>query len=142
MRQFGGYAAVLLLACSLPACDGEQENTGYRSETVTVQETTFTEWSTPSRGEIAPGTGALPDDDLSISPSDTSVAGAGQDSAFPPRPAGRCDPNYTPCVPVASDVDCAGGRGNGPAYVRGPVRVIGRDVYGLDRDGDGIGCDH
>lgn len=52
-----------------------------------------------------------------------------------------CDPNYTPCVPIASDVDCAGGSGNGPAYVQGPVRVIGADVYGLDRDGDGIGCE-
>lgn len=55
--------------------------------------------------------------------------------------AQECDPNYTPCVPVASDVDCAAGSGNGPAYVRGPVRVIGRDVYGLDRDGDGVGCE-
>lgn len=53
----------------------------------------------------------------------------------------ECDPNYTPCVPIASDVDCAGGKGNGPAYVKGPVRVIGRDIYGLDRDGDGIGCE-
>jgi len=52
-----------------------------------------------------------------------------------------CDPNYTPCVPIASDVDCAGGSGNGPAYVQGPVRVIGTDIYGLDRDGDGIGCE-
>ena len=52
-----------------------------------------------------------------------------------------CDPNYTPCVPVASDVDCEGGSGNGPAYVRGPVTVIGTDIYGLDRDGDGIGCE-
>ena len=33
-----------------------------------------------------------------------------------------CDPNYTgACVPIASDVDCAGGSGNGPAYVAGPV---------------------
>jgi resuscitation-promoting factor RpfB len=54
---------------------------------------------------------------------------------------GRCDPNYTPCVPIASDVDCAGGSGNGPAYVQGPVRVIGTDPYDLDRDGDGIACD-
>ena len=52
-----------------------------------------------------------------------------------------CDPNYTPCVPIASDVDCAGGSGNGPAYVEGPVQVIGSDTYELDRDGDGIACD-
>ena len=52
-----------------------------------------------------------------------------------------CDPNYSGCVPIASDVDCSGGTGNGPAYVQGPVTVIGHDVYGLDRDGDGIGCE-
>ena len=33
----------------------------------------------------------------------------------------KCDPNYSGCVPIASDVDCAGGSGNGPAYVRGPI---------------------
>ncbi|WFE38320.1 G5 domain-containing protein [Micromonospora sp. WMMD998] len=53
-----------------------------------------------------------------------------------------CDPNYSgACVPIASDVDCAGGSGNGPAYVTGPVRVVGSDIYDLDRDGDGVGCD-
>lgn len=57
------------------------------------------------------------------------------------EPAAQCDPNYTGCVPIASDVDCAGGSGNGPAYVRGPIRVIGRDIYDLDRDGDGIACE-
>ena len=56
-------------------------------------------------------------------------------------PANSCDPNYTPCVPIASDVDCAGGKGNGPAYVQGPVHVIGRDIYGLDANHDGIGCE-
>lgn len=63
-----------------------------------------------------------------------------------PKPTGggggsNCNPNYTPCVPNASDVDCAGGSGDGPAYVQGPVRVIGTDVYGLDSDHDGIGCE-
>lgn len=53
----------------------------------------------------------------------------------------RCDPNYSGCVPIADDVDCAGGSGNGPAYVSGPVRVTGSDIYDLDRDGDGIACD-
>ena len=52
-----------------------------------------------------------------------------------------CDPNYDPCVPVASDVDCASGSGNGPAYVDGPVHVIGSDIYDLDRDGDDVGCE-
>ncbi|MCX5069356.1 G5 domain-containing protein [Micromonospora lupini] len=53
----------------------------------------------------------------------------------------NCDPNYSPCVPIASDVDCAGGSGNGPAYVSGVVTVIGDDIYDLDRDNDGYGCD-
>ncbi|MEM7731415.1 MAG: hypothetical protein AAF280_01360 [Pseudomonadota bacterium] len=53
-----------------------------------------------------------------------------------------CDPNYTgACVPIASDVDCASGSGNGPAYVRGPVYVVGDDIYDLDRDNDGVGCE-
>ena len=58
-----------------------------------------------------------------------------------PEGSRSCDPNYVPCVPIAEDVDCAGGSGNGPAYVEGPVRVVGTDIYGLDRDGDGIGCE-
>ena len=53
----------------------------------------------------------------------------------------NCDPNYGGCVPIASDVDCEGGGGDGPAYVRGPIPVIGRDIYGLDRDKNGIACD-
>lgn len=39
------------------------------------------------------------------------------------------------------DVDCVGGGGDGPRYVRGPFRLNGPDVYGLDRDRDGIACE-
>jgi hypothetical protein len=61
---------------------------------------------------------------------------------LPAIAAAQCDPNYARvCVPVASDVDCAGGSGNGPEYVRGPVEVVGDDIYDLDRDGDGIACE-
>lgn len=61
----------------------------------------------------------------------------------PDSPKSSCDPNYSgACVPIASDVDCAGGSGNGPAYVKGPVYVIGQDIYDLDRDGNGIGCEN
>jgi len=52
----------------------------------------------------------------------------------------NCDPNYSGCVPIASDVDCVGGSGNGPAYT-GTVQVIGSDIYDLDRDGNGWGCE-
>lgn len=63
-------------------------------------------------------------------------------AAGQPGAAQNCDPNYAgACVPIASDVDCAGGAGNGPAYVTGPVRVVGRDIYRLDSDNNGIGCE-
>ena len=49
-------------------------------------------------------------------------------------PATGRHPSYAGvCVPIASDVDCGGGRGNGPAYVyETDILVIGDDVYGLD----------
>jgi hypothetical protein len=57
-----------------------------------------------------------------------------------PKP--KCDPNYADaCVPIASDVDCGGGSGNGPAYFYGTARVVGSDIYDLDRDNDGIACE-
>jgi hypothetical protein len=65
--------------------------------------------------------------------------------AVEPEPAPEnsgCDSNYADaCVSISEDVDCAGGSGNGPAYVDGPVRIIGNDIYDLDNDGDGIACD-
>jgi hypothetical protein len=69
--------------------------------------------------------------------------------APPPPPSdgggggGGCDPNYTgACLdPNASDYDCAGGSGDGPNYVQGPITVVGDDHYGLDSDGDGVACE-
>jgi hypothetical protein len=53
----------------------------------------------------------------------------------------ECDPNYSGCLdPNAVDYDCEGGSGDGPLYT-GTVEVLGVDHYGLDEDGDGIGCD-
>lgn len=67
-------------------------------------------------------------------------------SATPKKPASgsNCHSAYTgACVPIASDVDCEGGGGDGPAYVRGPVyvKVRGVDPYKLDRDKDGVACE-
>jgi hypothetical protein len=70
----------------------------------------------------------------------TQVIVVGTKEEPPEEPS--CDPNYSgACVPIASDVDCAGGSGDGPKYVQGPVRVLGTDIYDLDRDGDGYGCE-
>ncbi|HLS76938.1 MAG TPA: hypothetical protein VK083_09135 [Nocardia sp.] len=54
--------------------------------------------------------------------------------------AQECPPSYDPCLTPEPDYDCADGEGDGPAYT-GPVRVTGPDVYDLDRDGNGVGCD-
>ena len=64
----------------------------------------------------------------------------------PPPPkdpgSGKCHPSYRgACLNRdASDYDCAGGSGNGPLYT-GRVDVVGPDDFGLDRDGDGVGCE-
>jgi len=60
--------------------------------------------------------------------------------AAEPKPArepepqgGDCAPGYDPCLPTVSDLDCSD--------VDGPVHVTGSDAYGLDREGDGVGCE-
>lgn len=62
-----------------------------------------------------------------------------EEASAPPVPddgggGGGCDPNYSGCVPTGQgEVDCAD--------VDGPIQVTGTDIYGLDRDGDGVGCE-
>lgn len=54
----------------------------------------------------------------------------------------RCNSNYSGCLKKnAGDYDCSGGSGNGPNYT-GRVQVLGYDEYGLDKDGDGWGCEN
>jgi hypothetical protein len=59
-----------------------------------------------------------------------------------PAAAAACHPSYEgACLdPNVSDYDCAGGPGNGPGYT-GFVAVVGPDVFELDGDGDGAGCE-
>lgn len=57
------------------------------------------------------------------------------------RRAANCTAGYRPCIAPGSDVDCYGGSGNGPRYVRGPVYVTGSDPYRLDADHDGVACE-
>lgn len=53
---------------------------------------------------------------------------------------GACTAGYDPCLAPAADYDCAGGSGDGPRYIEGPVTVTGDDPYGRDANGDGVGC--
>jgi hypothetical protein len=57
--------------------------------------------------------------------------------------AEACDPNYEgACLHEGiGDYDCAGGSGDGPNYVSGPIYVVGYDEFGLDSDGDGVACE-
>jgi len=61
----------------------------------------------------------------------------------PAVPASNCDPSYPEvCLHDGiGDYDCAGGSGNGPNYVDGPIKVLPPDPFDLDRDGDGTGCE-
>jgi hypothetical protein len=61
----------------------------------------------------------------------------------PTTPSRSCHPSYEgACLdPTASDYDCAGGSGNGPKYVQGPVKVRPPDPFDLDADNDGLGCE-
>jgi len=54
-----------------------------------------------------------------------------------------CDPSYPDvCLKDGiGDYDCAGGSGNGPNYIAGPIRVLPPDPFGLDRDHNGWGCE-
>jgi hypothetical protein len=132
-------AGVLVLsgvACSTPVEDDTEAGAG-DSTTTTVQRTTTTERPTTTQRPTTtttrpPATTAPPPPPPTTAPPPPPPPPA-------PEPSG-CDPNYSGCVPIASDVDCAGGSGNGPAYT-GPVRVIGGDPYDLDRDGDGMACE-
>jgi hypothetical protein len=62
--------------------------------------------------------------------------------ATPAPPAAACDPNYSgACLdPNSADYDCQGGSGDGPDYT-GPVTIVGDDPYGLDADGNNLGCE-
>ena len=65
-------------------------------------------------------------------------------SECPPPPTEPTEPDcqgYSPCLTPGPDYDCAGGSGDGPRYVNGPVYVNGSDPYGLDSDGNGVGCE-
>ncbi|WP_239336800.1 hypothetical protein [Frankia sp. CiP3] len=64
-------------------------------------------------------------------------------TAVAAAPARNCDPAYPDvCLQDGiGDYDCAGGSGDGPNYVRGPLRVLAPDPFRLDGDHDGTGCE-
>ena len=118
----------------------------------TTTETPTTASPTSTSTSAAPPTTAAPSTTSTEPPTTTTTARptTTTTTARPttttiaaPAPAQSCTPGYDPCIPPGPDVDCAGGSGNGPRYVNGPVQVDDSkgDPYGLDRDHDGIGCE-
>jgi PASTA domain len=82
---------------------------------------------------------------VGVPPDSTITLVVAKASPPPPTttPSRNCDPSYPGvCLdPDAVDYDCAGGTGDGPKYVQGPIRVRPPDPFGLDSDGDGWGCE-
>jgi Glucodextranase, domain B len=124
-------------------------------ETITIHRTTTSELAArnkPHSAVLGDKTTASPTPTPTPKPTPTPTPAPPTSTPKPivtPRPAtpkpappatSSCDSNYSGCVPIASDVDCAGGSGNGPAYVQGPVKILGVDIYKLDADHDGWGC--
>ena len=142
MRRLGGILLlVLFTACGdgttveqtgPAALPPPESTTSTPTTTTTTSTSTTTTLSTTTPTTVARATTTVP---ARTAPTARQVPTTSA--------AGRCDPNYSgACVPVDSDVDCAGGSGNGPSYVSAKrFQVVGDDIYGLDSDNDGIACE-
>ena len=74
-------------------------------------------------------------------PTELLLPAPSPEKSKPPELVQDCTPGYDPCLPPAYDYDCFGGIGDGPFY-SGMVYVQrGLDIYDLDRDGNGLGCE-
>ncbi|MGH9281268.1 MAG: G5 domain-containing protein [Acidimicrobiales bacterium] len=104
------------------------------TSTTTSTTTTTTTTTTPTTTTTVPPTTRASTPVTRVVTATTAVPASGS----------GCHPSYSgACVPAGvSDVDCGGGSGNGPYYVyEVNFRVVGPDVYDLDRNGDGIACE-
>lgn len=74
-------------------------------------------------------------DDSTSSAETTTAFEASTGASTAAMPA--CHASYSPCLPITDDLDCPDIVALGLA----PVEVSGPDDYGLDADGDGLGCE-
>ena len=68
---------------------------------------------------------------------DESSTAPGDEPQDEPQDEPVCHASYSPCLPVVDDLDCP----DVVAMGKAPVVVSGSDDYGLDADGDGLGCE-
>ena len=125
--------------------DGSQRDT-----TTTAVSTTIAVSTTTSISTTAEPSATIPQITQSPStvepPTATAVTVAAlADLENDPRSGEGCHPAYSGCVPIASEVDCAGGSETGPVYQHYRVEVLnpGNDPYHLndDPEEDNLGCD-
>lgn len=136
------WFAVALLVAGCGGTDSskttiEPTTTPPATPTTTVAQATPTLTATPKPTHVpttkpAPRTTVRTTRPPQPRPSTTSAA-----------PVRNCDPAYPDvCLHDGiGDYDCAGGSGNGPNYVSGPIRVLPPDPFGLDANGNGVGCE-
>ena len=146
--------AIVILAVIAP---DEPEEVATVGQTTTVEQTTTTEitpeaevyecpaglsnlpcdelptTTSPPRTTAAPAT-TVPPPPPPTDPPATSPPRTSPPATDPPAAASSCAPGYSPCVPpYPPDVNCGD--------LSFPVQVSGTDPHGLDRDGDGLGCE-
>lgn len=146
-------AALFLLGGIASAASNKNDKPTATAGTTTTAEvvtTTTAKATITTTVPEAPTTRTEPTTTPTTTPLPTNPAATAAPQTAPPQTAApqitapssqSCTPGYDPCIPPGPDVDCAGGSGNGPRFVTGPVSVTGPDIYGLDRDGNGIGCE-
>lgn len=124
---------------SLPSGESRVSTAGVDGEKVSVYRVTTTDGVESGRVLVSESVGRAPVSEVT---SRGTYVAPPPPAAVEEAPAGEgCDSNYADaCVPIDSDVDCAGGKGNGPSYFDGVARVVGSDIYKLDGDGDGLAC--
>jgi hypothetical protein len=139
--------ALILIVVMAGACGDEPDTVAFEPVTDAAEaETTTTEESTTSTTAPPTTTTTVAPTTTTAAPPPPTTARPTTTTAPPPPPttappAPSCHPSYSGCLnPNSPDYDCASGTGNGPDYT-GTVQVIGPDVYDLDRDGDGVGCE-
>jgi hypothetical protein len=135
-------ASVLLLAlCTIGALAGTDEPDPGSLSGADRASTTPSPSPSPAAPRRPPRTQATVDSSPTAEP-----AGPDPTTGQPARALGDCAAYLDSdgwCVDGLSDYDCEGGTGNGPGYAPSGVELVdpGVDPFGLDRDGDGVGCD-
>lgn len=130
-------AALLLAGCG----GGDKTSLAVEGSMTSLAVTTVPTTSVTLPPTTVPPTTVPP---TTAPPPPTTVATTAPPTIMEQPASTGCHSSYSGvCLPAdVSDVDCAGGSGNGPVYAPSSnFQVVGPDVFDLDRDSDGIGCE-